>query len=309
MLPIDFTFSQSSLQAYRDCARRFYLAYVEQLPWPAVEAAPVQEHERLMRLGERFHRLVERTEISLSQAGGGDGGDGAGRSMNPQQIAVQAEADPDLAAWYAAYLRLRPADLPTQFVEIERLLNVALPVEVGGETRSVRLAAKYDLIAAEQDGPVVIVDWKTGKGTPTRATLLTRRQSLVYPFVLVESGGGLPWGPVRPEQVEMRYWFTAAPDRPIAIPYDGAAHDSARVSLQRDIAAILSGQDEADFPKVEDTPANRKMFCAFCVYRSRCNRGAAAGDVNELIDPTDYFSGDVPGSLEFSMAEVEELAF
>ena len=313
MLPInlaDFTFSQSSLQAYRDCARRFWLAYVEQLPWPAVEAAPVQEHERLMRLGERFHRLVERTEIGLAQGGDtGDTGDSAGRRMNPELVAVQAEADPDLAAWYASYRRQRPADLPTQFVEIERLLSIALPVEVRGETQNVRLVAKYDLIAAEQDGPVVIVDWKTGKGAPTRATLLTRQQTLVYPFVLVEAGAALPWGPVRPEQVEMRYWFTAAPDRPIAFRYDGAQHDRARESLRREIAAILTGEDEADFPKVEDTPANRKAFCSFCVYRSRCNRGAAAGDVGELIDPTDYFSGDVPGSLEFSMAEVEELAF
>ena len=38
-LPANFTFSQSSLQAYVDCARRFWLAYVEQLPWPAAMAA------------------------------------------------------------------------------------------------------------------------------------------------------------------------------------------------------------------------------------------------------------------------------
>ena len=229
--------------------------------------------------------------------------------MDPELIAVQAQADPDLAAWYAAYRRQRPADLPAQSVEIERLLNITLPVEVGGETHHVRLAAKYDLIAAEQDGPVVIVDWKTGKGAPTRATLLLRQQTLVYPFVLVEAGAALPWGPVRPEQVEMRYWFTAAPDRPISFRYDGAQHDRARQTLTREIAAVLAGQVEADFPKIEDTPANRKQFCSFCVYRSRCNRGAAAGDVAELIDPTDYFSGDVAGSLDWSMAEVEELAF
>lgn len=60
---------------------------------------------------------------------------------------------------------------------------------------------------------------------------------------------------------------------------------------------------------MEDTEANRKRFCSFCVYRSRCGRGVAAGDVDELVDPTDYFSGDVAGSLEFTMDEVEEIAF
>ena len=52
LLPPTFSFSQSSLQAYEDCPRRFWLAYVEQLPWPAVEASPIREHEALMRLGE-----------------------------------------------------------------------------------------------------------------------------------------------------------------------------------------------------------------------------------------------------------------
>jgi hypothetical protein len=65
LLPDEFAFSQSSLQAYVDCERRFWLAYVEQLPWPAVEAAPIYEHEQLMRTGATFHRLIERNEIGL----------------------------------------------------------------------------------------------------------------------------------------------------------------------------------------------------------------------------------------------------
>jgi hypothetical protein len=109
--------------------------------------------------------------------------------------------------------------------------------------------------------------------------------------------------------VEIRYWLTAAPANPIAFRYDGARHDQVRTRLRSLIAEILSGSSEADFPKVEDTPANRKRFCGFCVYRSRCNRGAAAGDVDEIVDPTDYFTADVPGALDFSMNEVEELAF
>jgi hypothetical protein len=296
MLPLNFTFTQSSLQAYKDCARRFWLAYIEQLPWPAVEASPVHEHEELMRRGQRFHRLVERTEIG----------------MDPAQVAAQVDdgSDPNMAAQYAAYLEHRPRDLPQQVREVEVVLSTTLGVDSrNGETDSVRLAAQYDLIAAEQDGPVIIIDWKTGKRAATRAVLQEQMQSIVYPFVLVEASAGLPWGPVRPEQIEMRYWFTAAPAQPIALRYDGAQHDRVRTWLRNQINSILAGKGEEDFPKVEDTPANRKRFCNFCVYRSRCNRGAEAGDVSELVDPTDYFSGDVAGSLEFTMDEVEELAF
>lgn len=299
MLPPNFTFTQSSLQAYKDCARRFWLAYIQQLPWPAVEAAPVDEHERLMRRGQRFHRLVERTEIGL----------------DPERVAAQIDPvdDPDLAAQFDAWLEHRPRDLPQPVREVEVLLSTALPMHTGksdtGEAPFVRLAAQYDLIAAEPGGRAVIMDWKTGRRPASRPVLQEQMQSLVYPFVLVEASAGLPWGPVRPEQVEMRYWFTAAPARPVTLRYDGAQHDRVRTRLEGQIAEILRGKGEADFPKVEDTEANRKRFCSFCVYRSRCGRGVAAGDVDELVDPTDYFSGDVAGSLEFTMDEVEEIAF
>jgi hypothetical protein len=45
VLSEDFVFSQSNLQAYVDCPRRFWLAHVRRMPWPAVEAGPVQEYE------------------------------------------------------------------------------------------------------------------------------------------------------------------------------------------------------------------------------------------------------------------------
>ena len=297
-LPAPFSFSQSSLQAFEDCPRRFWLAYVEQLPWPAVEASPIQEHEALMRLGERFHRLVQRAEIGI----------------DPQEIATGLE--PPIAAWFAAYRSQRPADLPDQFVEIERVLSIpllpatSLATASGAESAPpFRLAAKYDLIAAETDGRVVIIDWKTARRRSDPGTLRQRLQTIVYPYVLVEASAGLPWGPVRPEQVEMRYWFTAAPGQPISFRYDAAQHAANHERLQHLLVAILSGEREADFPKVADTPHNRRRFCAYCIYRSRCNRGAAAGDLDDLDDAEEFFAVDLAKALEFTLDDVEELAF
>jgi hypothetical protein len=314
-LPPTFSFSQSSLQAFDDCPRRFWLAYVEQLPWPAVEASPIQEHEETMRLGERFHRLVQRAEIGIAPT------------------IVAAGLEPPLSTWFDAYLRHRPADLPDQFVEIERVLSV--DVGARGERReatssdiafpntefsfnqdaspslpaSPRLAAKFDLIAAERGGRVVIVDWKTARRRSDPATLRQRWQSIVYPYVLVEASAALPWGPARPEQVEMRYWFTVAPGQPVTFRYNAAQHDANRQRLESLLARILAGEREVDFPKVADTPTNRKRFCAFCVYRSRCNRGDAAGDLDELDDAEEFFAVDLERALEFTLADVEELAF
>jgi hypothetical protein len=313
-LPETFAFSQSSLQAYVDCPRRFWLAYAEQLPWPAVEATPVQEHEELMRLGSTFHRLVERAEVGLE----------------PELLASALE--PPLTSWFDAYLRHRPADLPKNFVEIERILTIPFPnlgfsgpvgaPDFGTNPSAVqiqkpkakiqnqfRLAAKYDLIAAEPQGRVVIMDWKTTRQRTDPATLRQRLQTLVYPYVLVEASATLPWGPVQPEQVEMRYWFTSAPAQPVVLRYDRPQHEAAHERLHNLLAAILAGRSEADFPKVADTPINRKRFCNFCVYRSRCNRGVTAGDVSAIGDPEDFFAVDLKAALEFTLDDLPELAF
>ena len=58
-LPPTFTFSQSSLQDYFDCPRRFQLRYIEQVAWPAVETEPMLENERRQQAGLHFHRLVQ----------------------------------------------------------------------------------------------------------------------------------------------------------------------------------------------------------------------------------------------------------
>jgi hypothetical protein len=279
------------LQAYEDCARRFWLAYVEQLPWPAVEASPFEEHEAAMQLGERFHRLVQRAEIGI----------------DPEVVASGLE--PPLSTWFAAYRTHRPADLPQEFVEIECVLSVMVDAGNARQGRSYRLAAKYDLIAAAQGGRVVILDWKTSRRRADPARLRQRWQSIVYPYVLVEASANLPWGPVRPEQVEMHYWFTAEPGHPIIFRYDAAQHDANHHRLQRLLAEILAGEKEADFPKVADTPINRRRFCAFCVYRSRCNRGENAGDIDELDGAEEFFAVDLERALEFSLEDVEELAF
>jgi hypothetical protein len=64
-IPSPFTFSQSSLQDYSDCPRRFQLRYIEQLQWPAVEAEPVMENEHHQQEGQLFHRMVQQHRIGL----------------------------------------------------------------------------------------------------------------------------------------------------------------------------------------------------------------------------------------------------
>ena len=215
--------------------------------------------------------------------------------------------DYPLDEWFESYLRHRPADLPTEVVEVERVLSAPLAVEAG----QYRLAARYDLIAVGGEGAdrrAVILDWKTNKRVTRRSTLQQRMQTLVYPFVLVEASAGLPWGPLSPEQVEMRYWFTAAPADAVTFGYSSDLHADNRARFVQILNDILSGEREADFPKVPDTDENRKRFCSYCIYRSRCDRGTEAGDLEEY-DEEEFSDVDLERALEFTLEEVQELAF
>ncbi len=107
----------------------------------------------------------------------------------------------------------------------------------------------------------------------------------------------------------MRYWFTVAPAQPVVFHYDGAQHTANHRRLQKLLLSILSGKQEADFPKVPDTEANRKRFCNFCVYRSRCNRGVIPGNLAATSDLDEVFVADPGWALEFTLEDVPELAF
>ena len=288
-LPSTFAFSQSSLQSYVNCPRRFWLAYVEQLSWPALEASPYDEHEQLLRLGGQFHQLIERAEAGL-----------------PTELLTEG-LDYPLDEWFESYLRHRPADLPTEVVEVERVLSAPLAVEAG----RYRLAARYDLIAVGGEGGdrrAVVLDWKTNKRVTRRAILQQRMQTLVYPYVLVEASAGLPWGPLAPEQVEMRYWFTAAPAEAISFGYNSELHAANRAKFEQLLSGILSGERERDFPKVVDTDENRKRYCGYCIYRSRCDRGVEAGELEEH-DEEAFSDEDLESALEFTLEDVQALAF
>jgi hypothetical protein len=288
ILPEDFVFSQSSLQAYVDCPRRFWLAHIQRLRWPAVEAGPVQEYEYVMRLGSAFHRAVQRSEIGI----------------DPELIASQLEDPVD--QWFADYRRYRPRDLPSTVVGVETVLSI--PFQVGMDGPIFRLTAKYDLLAVEPGKRAMIVDWKTTRRRTEPHTLRQRLQSQVYPYLVVEASANLPWGPIAPEQVEMRYWFTVAPDEPVNLRYNASQHAANAQLLQRLAAEILTGREEADFAMLPDTEANRQRVCAYCAYRSRCDRGITPGSL-DAVDDAEELIHDPEIALEINLDNVPEISF
>lgn len=271
-LPEHFAFSQHSLGDYQDCPRRFLLRHVRQLAWPAPQAQPVQEHERRMEMGSRFHHMVHQHLLGIPEA----------------QLTAMA-TDPDLALWWDHYLTARPAELPGA-----RHPEVTLAAALAGHT----LTAKLDLLVVGPDG-TTILDWKTNDRLPKPAWLAERLQTRVYRLLVHRAGARFHGAvPIPPAQITFRYWYAAFPDAVLSFPYtEGAAREDEAL-LTGMIAEITSLPEEA-FEATDD--ARR---CRFCPYRSYCDRGVEAGP---LADAPDL---EAEHDLEdFSLDQIAEIEF
>jgi hypothetical protein len=271
-IPPELQFSQGSLQDYADCPRRFQLRYLQQVAWPALESEPVQEAEREMRQGARFHRLVQQHLLGI-----------------PAQQIERTVSDPDLARWWQAYLAHIPAQLVgTPFPE----LSLSMPF------CNTRLVAQYDLVLVQPGGKMRIYDWKTSRRhRPGRRWLSARLQTRVYPYLLAQAGAHLNGGqPVHPEQVEMIYWFAEYPDQPEHFLYDTAQHQRSAILLEGLVAEIRARQDEI-FPLT-----SAEARCRFCTYRSLCGRGTSAGQLEED-------AAEERPELELDFENIDEIAF
>jgi len=252
------TLSQSSLQDYVDCARRFQLRYLDRLSYPAVESEPALENEKHQQEGEYFHRLVQQHLIGIPS----------------EQISKLANSE-NLQRWWDNYLA--SPDLRV----LKELGGLYPEATLSAPLGKFRLLAKYDLIAFE-NGKAIIYDWKTYRKRPRNEWLSARMQTRVYRALLVHAGAHWNNGtPFEPEQVEMTYWFADFPTEPARFAYTSAQYKrdwDMLVKLADEIhPALRQAQDPASsYPLTDD-----RQKCAYCPYRSYCQRGIRAGDVDQ----------------------------
>ena len=271
-LTADFAFTQGSLQDYADCARRFELRFVKRMRYPAPEVQEALEYERRTRQGARFHKLVQQHVLGV-----------------PAKLLTRSLADdPELALWWENYLSRGTADLPPQ-----RYAEITLQTHLADH----RLLAKYDLLALEEGGAAVIVDWKTGGRIPSRTHLERRMQTVVYRYVLAKAAAHLYGAPIPPDRIRMDYVYVASGGERISFDYSSAQLAEDEALLREMIRAITEAQD---FPL---TPNERR--CKFCSYRSLCDRGAAG----QLADFDFNEEESAEEDFELDFDQIAELEF
>ena len=258
-LPDNFQFSQSSLQDFADCQRRFQLRYIQQRAWPAVEAEPAIDNELYMQRGARFHHMLHQYFLGVPA----------------QHIANQVRDDEIVNRWWANF---------TDLSDFANLTGHKFPeISLSAPIAEARIVAKYDLLTLTP-GPspsgsgeqAIIYDWKTSRKQPKREWLIQRLQTRVYPYLLVRAGAQLNDGlAIKPKQIEMIYWYSDFPDQPAHFPYSQKQFKEDEAYLTRLIEEIRSISEE-DAPLTED-----ERRCRFCIYRSLCNRGVGAGPLEE----------------------------
>jgi hypothetical protein len=283
MDPLDrFAFSQSSLQDFVDCRRRFLLRYLRRLAWPALQSEPARENESYFQRGKRFHRLVQQYLLGVPV----------------DRLARLAEADPDenLQRWWDNFTGCLPAEM-----DGKRYVETTLAAPLG----SFRLAATYDLVLIGRDGQVVIYDWKTNAHRPRRARLQERLQTRVYPYLIVQAGGTFNGRRgFSPEQVRMIYWFAEPGHAPEVFDYSSQRWEEDERCLLglvdeiRRLAGHNGRPSEENFPMCGSNDA-----CLHCVYRSLCDRGTRGGPVvDENYEPEEE-------NLDFELEQIAEITF
>lgn len=275
-LPPNFQFSQSNLQSYVNCPYQFYLRYIQNLAWPALQTSDALEMEAHLQQGKRFHALIHMYFLGLPQ----------------ERLLEIAMSDPlpGMVEWWDLFL-----GFANKSINGTCLPEFTLLTEFTGST----LMAKFDLLNI-QDDYLFIYDWKTNLHPIKHSLLKKTLQTRIYPFILAKENQSLNLGNAfSPDQVKMIYWQANSPEAPIVFNYSTGAYNTDKLYLRK-LVSEIQAFEPGDFLRTSD-----HHHCKFCIYRSLCDRGDSAGLLNEFDDDQDSRGLD---DFHIDLDSIEEIA-
>ena len=248
------TYSASALQTFLDCERKYELLYIKEIKWPALKYEPYKEIEEKMIRGQRFHHLIHQHHLGID-------------TDTLKEIALNMEID----NWWNNYIDFfnRQSNIKFKWSEI----NLTIPFG-----KNTLLTARYDLITLEEEKFFTIFDWKTSENRSPDKYILNRIQTKLYPLVLCETGflNITDKLQIDPDMIKMVYWFANFPRNPFTISYSTNDYKNDKRYIRSLIDQIESKAD-GSFNKTSNI-----NFCSYCNYRSLCDRGIKAININQV---------------------------
>ena len=261
LIPPNFVFSQSSLQTFAYCPRRFYLRYLKKLIWPA-QMVSEQNQSKDRDSGVRFHQLIHQYFLGIE--------------LETLQKIANFDSDSRMADWFENFLQSPYANLPGS-------LNPEKSFQT--EISSYHLVAKVDLLQIH-DNQIGIYDWKTSQKLPKASSLLKQAQSKVYPMVISRA--------IAPknQKLSLIYWEANFPDQTIELESTESDLQTFENDLSNQITEIVILQEE-EFAMTDDL-----QKCGWCEYRSFCHRAVSAELPDETYDLEFFDETKIPEEID-----------
>ncbi|MBI5930876.1 MAG: PD-(D/E)XK nuclease family protein [Chloroflexi bacterium] len=263
--PPDFHYTQSRLQDFVECPRRFYLAHIQNQRWPSPLAEPQSDVEQALDRGARFHQMVQRHQLGMSL----------------ETLQTGAADDATLGIWLRRYQEI--------FTTLGPFEKTWPEVSLSTTVADFSVLAKFDLITV-QGNRVMALDWKTGR-LPDPVRLGQRMQTVVYLLVLYHEATRLVGRSV--EKMALQYVQIPTGDTRLFTV------DNHSIPLyESQIRSVIEAVHHSDFTLTEDVTR-----CRFCLYRGLCGRGQSPLVTPEEANLEDYWDSDDvesnPTAVEF----------
>ena len=265
--------SQSNLQDFKECPRRFQLKVIDNISWPAAYLEPLSLLEQATDLGNKFHQLSQQYFSGIES-----------------DNITQNISNPELRSMWENFV---------PFVNDLRDENLYTEIILSAPMLGHQLIAKFDLVIKTNDGKYVIYDWKTSTKKSSRTQLSQRFQTFLYPFILVKAGNSIFKNDnLSPGNINMIYWYPMSSDPEEIFPYSELQYSENTAQLTKLISEIDKLVETSEvFPLTDD-----HSLCQKCIYRSLCERGnhGAKYDLFTEIDQEDL------SGVHFDLDDIRE---
>ncbi len=256
-------YSQSALDVFLSCKRRFRYRYLDGLYWPKDWGVESKQKE-MIETGRRFHLLAQR--------------------YYNLEIEPELDADSELKKWFDNLKRFLPAKNQCRWWAEQELRS---------NQNNLRLLAKFDLIAIPENSKrIIIYDWKTGHKKLDCTKLAETTQTKLYLYQLAKAGQQIEKSfPIKPENISLIYWNPRFPDLSCQYAY----HEKQFVADFNYLSDVIQKIMEAD-----EFPLTDKLdTCRYCEYRPICRDKKPERLITPEDDLLDNFSWSEIEEIQF----------